>query len=503
MNRRSPRGVVAVVSIAMLVGLVSSACGARLSGAERRAAAAAVLGSAVAGGTAATPATAGGGAGEALPSGGGNRGVTGAGPGGVAATAPAGSAHTGHQATTGPAAQSAASPGSGSATCSRSAAGPGVSSSTVRVGTVASLSGPVPGLFTGAVQGEEAFANYVNHSGGLCGRTMAVDAADDGTNCSQDENATDDLANKDFALVGTFALYDGCGATILKQHPTVSDIHVALDPAAAPLPNHFDVQSGVRGYATGMFAYFAHKYGSKVQHVGTIVENIPSAVANQQNMEHAAESVGWRFTYSRNASPVETTFMNDFVKMCHQGVQIFFELTETAQNAATMMQNERAAGCHGLINIIPIAYDQAFIPDYQGSPADLNGIVGWNEYSLFFNPDEAQRIPELKTLQTWFNRTYPHQPLNLYAMYAWADGMLFRQAYQSVHGQVTRASLMAALRRIKNFNAGGVISPANPASKSVGKHCYILWRLENGTFSRMDDPASGYRCDGRFLPYHG
>jgi hypothetical protein len=377
----------------------------------------------------------------------------------------------------------------------------GLTSSTVTFGTVATLTGPVNGLFQGAVQGIESFANYMNaQPGGLCNHRVSIQTGDDGTNCAQNQNVTNSLVGKAFALVGSFSLYDGCGASVIRAHPSVPDVHLALDPAAETPPNHFDISAAESGYATGMFHYYAQKYGAKVKRVGTIVENIPSALANQANMVHAAESQGWHFVISINESPTTSNFENDFVKMCHQShIQTFFLLTAPAQNAATMMRNERQAGCQGVLNIIPIAYDQAFITDYGSPVSDLNDIQGWNEYALFFNPDEAARIPEVKLLQQWFQRSYPGKPLNLYAMYAWADGRLFQEGFEHAGASASRAKVLAALRKVKNFSSNGLISPRNPGERP-GVHCYILWQLQNGHFSRVDDPKTGYRCDGHFLP---
>src|SRR6185312_6367610 len=120
---------------------------------------------------------------------------------------------------------------------------------------------------------------------------------------------------------------------------------------------------------------------AKLDHVGTIVEAIPSAEAKQQDQVHSAESAGWHFTDSILEQPTNSSFQGDFVKLCQrEHITAFFELTENAANAATMVQNERQAGCpKNLLNIIPIAYDQAFIGDYAGAKSDLNGIIGWNE----------------------------------------------------------------------------------------------------------------------------
>ena len=389
--------------------------------------------------------------------------------------------------------------------CPTSGTDVGLTSNSVALGTVADRTGPVSGLFAGAQQGVDAFAQYVNSTGGLCGHTVNIDFADSGTNCTLNQNDTSSLVNKVFAFVGSFSLYDGvgCGATVLAAHPTVPDIHVALDPTAETLPSHFDLQPGELGYATGMFKYFAQKYGSKMQHVGTISENIPSAMAKQAAQVNAAESQGWKFTYSNAAAPTTSNFTSNFQTACGKDhIQVFYTVTEDAQNAATMIQNEHSiAACKGVINIIPIAYDSSFIPDFQGKVSELNGIQGWNEYSLFFNASEAANIPEVKLLQTQFAKANPGQPLNLYAMFAWADGRLFQQAFEHAGATVNRQTVIAELKKIKNFSDGGLIAPTDPSSKTTGNHCYILWQLQNGQFSRMSDPKTGYRCDGTFLPY--
>ncbi|HVW80843.1 MAG TPA: ABC transporter substrate-binding protein [Mycobacteriales bacterium] len=488
---RRPGGL--LIAAATALALASTACGARLPGDVRSQAERAALSQrvgAVAAPQAAEPTAA---APNPVTSGGTVLPPVGSGSGVPSAAAPGpGSVRS---------AAASAAPTTGSGPDCSGGTDVGLTASTLALGEVVTLTGPVSGLFQGAEQGGEAFANYVNStSGGICGRQVKVDIADDGTNCTQDENATQSLAGKTFALSGTFALYDGCGASIVKANPGIADIHVALDPSAYIPANHFDVTAGGNGYGTGMFQYYKQKLGSKLDHVGTIVEDIPSAVEEQQNQVRSAEAEGWHFVDSILEQPTNSNFQNDFVKLCQQEhIQVFFELTETAANAATMVQNEHQAGCpSSLVNIIPIAYDQAFLADYSGPASQLDGILGWNSYALFFNKDEATRIPEVKTFQDWFERTYPGQPINLYAMYAWADDRLFQQAAESVHGTLDRKTLMSSLRRIKDFDANGLIAPVSPAAKG-GPHCYILWELENGGFQRVDDPKSGYRCDGRFL----
>jgi hypothetical protein len=392
----------------------------------------------------------------------------------------------------------------GGSGCAGGATDVGMNANTLTIGNVSSTTGPVAGLFEGAIEGSEAFAAYVNSLGGLCGHTVKVQFADDGTNCQNNQNSTEELASKVFAFVGSFSLYDGCGGKYLGAHSNVPDLHVALAPEAETPPNHFDVETGELGYATGMFQYYAKKYGAKVQKVGTLYPNVGGAVPKQQAIRHAAEHSGWKFIYSRAADATESDWTGDFVKMCQRDkIQIFFAPAENANYAAKMVNDESQAGCpKSLINIIPIAYDQAFVSDV-GNTKTIEGLQGYNEYSLFFNPDEGARIPELKLLQQWFARTYPGKPLNLYALFAWSSGRLFQQAYEAAGAHVNRASLIAQLRKIHNFTANGIMAPVDPTAKHGGVKCYILWQFHNGKFERIDDPATGYRCDGEFLPVNG
>jgi ABC-type branched-subunit amino acid transport system substrate-binding protein len=483
------------VTLVLVAGLIASACGARLTSAERQQAANAILNGNGGGGAVATTGPPSSGGPVTGPTGG---PVTGPSTGPGASTGPVTGPSQGGP-STGPTTQA------GGSTCPTSGTDVGLTSNSVTIGTIASTSGPVSGLFQGAQQGIQAFRAFMNSQGGLCGHSVTDDFADDGTNCGQNQNDTQDLGSKVFAFVGSFSLYDGCGASYFDAHPSIADLHVQLDPRVGQEPSNFDIEPGPLGYATGMFAYYRQKLGAAVKAVGTLYPDIPSAAEKQKGFVHAANSEGWKFVYSRAAAAQESDWQTDFVKMCQsKHIKIFFTSAENAANAAKMLQDEDSANCpKTLINIIPIAYDQAFVQDAGSSPR-LQGLLGWNEYSLFFNKDEAQRIPELQLLQSWFQRANGNAPLNLYALFAWAEGRLFEQGFEHAGSTINRQSLVAALHKIHSFDANGIVAPNDPnPSKTSGVHCYILWKYSGSAFSRVDDPTTGFRCDGKFLPLNG
>jgi ABC-type branched-subunit amino acid transport system substrate-binding protein len=501
-----------VIAAVLLVGLAGTgACGARLPPTERDAAARAVLvpgsGEDVTGagssgtGTATGPSGVTSGGGTAVATGptgtggttDGSSSVANGSQGGGGTNANQGGSHNG---------STGGTPASGSGTsCPTGGTDVGLTSNTIVLGGVADLTGPVNGLFVGAKQGLVAFQAYANSLGGICGHQVQIQFGDSGTNCSQNQNATDDLVHKVFAFIGNFSLYDGtgCGGKVIKDNPTVPDISVAIDPSLSTLRNHYDFAPGPPGYATGMFAYYHQKFGTKVQHAGTITENIPSVLAKQRAFVNAAESQGWKFVYQNAASPTSSNFTSNFQQACGRDhIQVFFTETVNAQYAATMLANERSvAACKGVINIMGIAYDSALLSYYQGNPKDLE-VYGWTPNALFFNADEAKRIPEVALFQQWFHRTNPGQPLNLYALYVWSAGRLIQQAIETAGPTLTRKTVLASLNKVKNYDEHGLLVPSIPSSKTTGDHCYLLFQLRNATFSRVDDPATGFRCDGHF-----
>jgi len=496
------------IVLALVCGLVLAACGARLDSQTRQQAANALLNAGGTGGTGTSTGTGTTGLGSGTTGlGSTGSGNTGTGTGSTGGTT--GSGTTGGSGTsTSGGGNSGTSGGSttsgGGSSCPTSGTDVGLTSNSVTLGLVASTTGPVSGLFSGALQGLQAYRAYINSQGGICGHQVEIQFADDGTNCGQNQNDTESLAKKSFAFVGSFSLYDGCSAAYFQSNPDVPDLHVQLDPKAGQPKNHYDIEPGPLGYATGMFEFYAKLFGSKVKSVGTLYPNIPSAAAKQQGFVKSANSAGWKFVYSRAGDAQETDWTQDFVKMCQQDhVQIFFTSAENAANAAKMLQDEDSAGCpSSLINIIPIAYDAAFLKD-AGNTKRLNGLYGWNEYSLFFNQDEAQQIPELSLFQRAWQAANGSSPMNLYGFFAWAEARLFQQAFEHAGSTINRKTLLASLAKISSYDDNGATGEINPGSKSEGVHCYVLWQYKDGAFHRFQDPPSKFRCDGRFLPLNG
>ena len=95
------------------------------------------------------------------------------------------------------------------------------------------------GLFKGAQVGTQAYVDYVNSTGGVNGRKIVVNGADDGFTGAGNKQATQNALQNDFALVGDFSLEDSFGGAVLAQNPGLPDVSQVLDDATNKLPNVF------------------------------------------------------------------------------------------------------------------------------------------------------------------------------------------------------------------------------------------------------------------------
>ena len=112
----------------------------------------------------------------------------------------------------------------------------GVTPQSVTVGNVTT---ETAGLFTGAVVGTEAYAAYVNSTGGVNGRKLIVHSADDQFTGALNRQYTQAVIEQDFASVGGLSLEDSFGEPLVAADPGFPDVTASLDPATEKLPNNF------------------------------------------------------------------------------------------------------------------------------------------------------------------------------------------------------------------------------------------------------------------------
>ncbi|HEV2369390.1 MAG TPA: ABC transporter substrate-binding protein, partial [Acidimicrobiales bacterium] len=377
----------------------------------------------------------------------------------------------------------------------------GVTATSISVGNVSDLGGPVPGLFQGGPYGAQAYFDYINQTqGGVFGRKLTLTASDDGLQCNQNEADYQNLVNTVFAFVGSWSLDDNCGAQILAQgHTDVPLVQQALNPQMASLPSEYSVAPFAYGSNTGPLVYFKSKFPAAVASVGTLVGNQPAAVAAWKGQAAAMSSVGYKIVYEDDFPPAQSNFTADVVRMRSNNppVKEVFLQSVNAPDAAIFAQEASQQNWKPELWDCPVCYFGGYINQSGGSSAVEGQFLSVTQ-ELFLGED-ASTVPEVALFDKWIKQAYPNFQPDQFASTSWADAALFVQALKSVGPHVTRKALLAALAGIHQFSDNGLFPVTDVGGKTPGNY-YILLEIKGGKYTRIDDPPSGFRCDGTF--YH-
>jgi ABC-type branched-subunit amino acid transport system substrate-binding protein len=368
----------------------------------------------------------------------------------------------------------------------------GVTATAIAVGNVSTLTGPVPGLFRGALVGAQAWAAYVNSQGGIHGRRVRVVSGDDRLDEGANKAKYLELSNKVFAFVGSFSVNDSGGASELRAHPEIPDVGYALSRARHDLPNNFSPQPSPAGWRSGPYKYYKERLPADViKNVAFFVSDVASAREISRWNRQVIEDAGFEVVYSRNIGPAESDFTSDVIRMRQAGAKAVMwqgEANFMAGMARNMRQQEFEVA---LPNWGNPAYDRDFI-ELAGSPEAVEGTQIDQLYAMFLGEDR-QRVPEIDLFLTWMARIDADVRPDLYAMYAWTAGRLFQQAAEAAGPELTRAQLLAELGKVHSFDAKGMLAPGDPAGKKA-PNCFMVVAIRDGNFERAHPPGGGYEC---------
>jgi ABC-type branched-subunit amino acid transport system substrate-binding protein len=376
------------------------------------------------------------------------------------------------------------------------AATPGVTAKTITVGSISDISAPLPGLFTGAKIGTQAYFAMINSEGGVNGRQLILDGRDSAFSTGTVKSAAASIAASDFAIVGGFSLVDGSeqAAIDAAKLPIITQV---LTPALYADPNLYSaVPLVVGGEETGPFKWLKKTYPKDVTAVGLIGSNAAAtSITAEQTYRNLTYSLGYKWLYAHDVGYTQTTFLPDMIKMKQAGVKLVLEISQQGAYISTMAQEIKQEGLGALLVSGAQTYEQGFNPGPAG-----NGTIITTSTALYMGQD-AKVVPAVATFDKWAKKVDPQTQLDLYTLYGWVNAQLFVQALKGAGANPTRASLDAQLNKITSFNADGLLTTSNPAKKIPGQ-CWIAAEYLNGTWKRIPpDPKTGFVCSpGGFYP---
>jgi ABC-type branched-subunit amino acid transport system substrate-binding protein len=250
------------------------------------------------------------------------------------------------------------------------------------------------------------------------------------------------------------------------------------------------------GAPLGWFDYYKQKYPDAISAVGTIVGNQPAAVQGWEYSKSAMQSVGYKVIYEDDFPPAESNFTADVIRMRSAGVKMVYIVSVNAPDLAAFSQEAAQQGWHPEVFASAIGYFGSYVGESGGAGTVANQYV--NIGQAMFLGEDAGTVPEVATFDHWIGTAFPSFPIDQFSATSWANTALFVNALKAVGPHLTRAALLAALAQTHTFNDYGMEAPVDVGSKQPS-NCYLLLQIRGGKYVKVDDPATGFRCDAPYF----
>ena len=472
---RSSRAVL-LGSLACVLLLVTTACGARWSGSQRASVLSRYRSGGLAAGTSADGSTTASGDAAAAA----NTGLGGA-QSAASGTKAGGSTAGGARGGSGTA---AASPSN--LPCSAPSNAPGVSASTITIGSISTLTGPVPGLGAGAQAAIRAYGAYVNANGGVCGRKVVVKTADDAYDNAQGRSKFQEMEPQVLGIVGGLASSDPGYADLLTAD-RVPGVTEATSDQFQNAPTEFDVNPP---YANVHAASAKYKwmYSQGVRKAALIWFSNAQSRENMLDIEKPLMEASGLQIVSQQELPLSTLSFDPAARaVANSGADYVYFLAAGNLNSsfARSMAN---TGYKLKFEEFVSAYDSDFVSEV-GPAADEEPVVNW----IRFVPDEERASnPMADQYLRWMAQTAPGTPHDIFAADSWASGVAFFDALQQLPGPITRDALIAQLKTFTHFDAHGFFGAINLGGK-LTNGCFVAVKVVNGKWQRIV-PNGGFLC---------
>ncbi len=374
----------------------------------------------------------------------------------------------------------------------------GVTASTITVGNIASISGVAPGLTQSAQQATEAWAAYVNSTGGICGRQVKVQPFDDGNDSGTNYADAQQSCSSDFAMVGNASGFDDGSAQAVGACG-IPDMAAEVSTAAAGgTADIFGASPGNDHYwALGPANYLKSTYPNAIGHAAMIYLNVSATQTQASHEVSAYQGVG--FNYGGDVistTPTNANYGSIVQKLQSDGVQYVTEYSDDNSAERLLQAMQQANYSPSVVDWFSEEYSPQFAQ--QTAPESNGDLVLMSATAAY---EEAGGNPGMQLMESWLNRVAPGYHHDIFAILAWSAGLAFEQAAKEVGPDLTRAALIAKLQGITSWTGGGVTPPVDIGQKIPSK-CFFYMKIENGAFQRVYPSAPNtYDCNSGFAQY--
>ncbi len=367
--------------------------------------------------------------------------------------------------------------------CAARSTAPGVTDTTITLGTISTVSGPVPGLGEAAIAAVRSYVAYRNATGGVCGRKLAVKTGDDGAENGRFRALAQDMANTTLGIVGNFAAGDGGGVEVVTSNK-VAAVVTAFSDAFQDAPTVFDINPPPPDLKAviGKFRYL-YDQGVRTAAIATLAQ--AQSIAQMDIQQSLMEAAGIKVV-NRQELPLSTLSFDASARSVANSKADYFLFLGAGNLNTSMARSIKDTGYKLKFNEYLTAYGSTFIA-VAGDAAE-----GASSWARSLPTEEASSNPELAAFVEWMGRIAPGISPDTIAADGWASTKAYVDALTALPGPITRDAVLAQLRATETYDGGGFFGPIKLAAKR-SNNCYVAMVVSGGKWKRMT-PDRGFIC---------
>jgi len=357
----------------------------------------------------------------------------------------------------------------------------------IKVASIVTASGPLPGATEGAYRAAAAYFAKVNSEGGVCGRKITILKGDDGLDPARARAEFSRLEPQVVAFVAPFSVADS-GYIDLIEKTGVPYVGTSVDPSGRNLPSV--VPKTPENVAhTGPFVYFKQKYPD-VDKWAFLYTDVGGVRANTPAVREPLKKVGYDIVYDSGAQPTSPDYTADVINMRGAGAEAVYLFAFEVNMQVRLARNMRQQNYEPDLKVTQIGYNSKLI-ELLGGVA--NDWVSHLTYLPVINPDEPAKSPAVAEFLKWNKQVFPSGQIDLFPVTGWGDAALFVQALKIMGPDVTRQKIIETIStKIELDDGGGIAAPVNPKT-GESQGCFVIVRVKAEKWTR-EHPASNYEC---------
>ena len=332
---------------------------------------------------------------------------------------------------------------------------------------------------SGAAAGARAVVAYQSSKGGIWGRELELEVADDTGLELVHQELTRELVGRAYALVGSSSPVDDAGADAVAGVP---DVGRSIGSRRRGAPSNFSPQPFDPAAATpAAFEWFHDRDAQTVGAVAAFIRDDPVTAAVWASAKPAALGAGWSFAYERHVQVAETDFTRDVLRMREQAVRTVYAMLDRPALERLLRAMEQQGYRPELI-----------VVDGASPTADATGLVFEGLFDIRSAAVTDNGVAEARLFQEWLARVAPEVVPSQDAAFAWAAGRLLFRAMDDAGPLASRAQVIRQLRGLDDFSADGLLAPAGPASRRPSV-CRAITVVSRSQVQRAD-PERPFVC---------